>query len=360
MKDTAQKPKLYPHLPVELLSSLLSQSPDDKVALTRIRAAPILLRHLVDRNDARHLAEGISHSPAPHHAIRVLRLGHIVGGVYKQNAYETVAHHLAVLNRWDLVLSVVSLGLEHTQRTTPRLLNWRVRALVELNRHDILREVLTEFREHQLQPNRRTFHLLISGCIRNRDLDGAKALLQKMEKAGIPTDASTHVIIIKYYRAFGFNPTIHEHTLQALPDIGGAAATVVLNSLIQLRLDADDVKGSLEILSLFHYTAVAPVLKIVSGIVSRQDGGDSSLPDTMNSKSLLPNAETYSIFINYLTSKRELSRAIDVFSALSSQGIIPTAETVTSLIHLLFASSQGATALRMVANMCKNLQSNLH
>uniref|UniRef100_A0A0W0G2L1 Pentatricopeptide repeat-containing protein n=1 Tax=Moniliophthora roreri TaxID=221103 RepID=A0A0W0G2L1_MONRR len=354
IKDTAQTPKLHPYLPIELLSSLLSQSPDDKAALARIRAAPSLLRHLVDRNDARKLAEAISHSPAPHHAIRVLRLGHIVGGEYKQNAYETVAYQLAELNRWDLVLSVVSLGREHTQKTTTRLLNWRVRALVELDRHDVLREVLAEFREHQLQPNRRTFHLLISGCIRNRDLDGAKALLQKMEKAGIPTDASTHVIIIRYYRTFGFNPTIHEHTLQVLPDIGEAAAAVILNSLIQLRLDAGDVKGSLEILSLFNYTAVAPILKIVSGVVSRQDGGDSSLPDTMNSKSLLPNAETYSIFINYLTSKRELSRAVDVFSAFSSQGIMPTAETVTSLIHLLFASSQGATALKMVADMCKS------
>ncbi|KAK7058869.1 hypothetical protein VNI00_001493 [Paramarasmius palmivorus] len=352
-KETAKILNPHTHLPVELLSSLLSQFPDNEAALPRIRAAPILLKHLLNANDTRHLAQLICCSPAPHHAIRVLQLGHLIGGKYKQNAYEGVAHHLAELSRWDLVLPVVSLGQEHMQSTTRRLMNWRVRALVELERHDVLRGVLSEFQKLQLQPDRRTFHLLISGCIRNRDLVGAKGLLHKMDSAGIPSDASTHVIIAKYYRAFGYNNQMQEHTLHVLPNVGEKTAAVVLNSLIQLRLDANDIRGALELLLLFHGATVTPIFDIVSGILSRQDG-DDSLSRHDSADTILPDAETYSIFINYLTSKHELSRAIDVFIAMSSQGISPTAETVTSLIHLLFASGQGRTALRMVADMCQD------
>ncbi|KAL0579108.1 hypothetical protein V5O48_002891 [Marasmius crinis-equi] len=341
------------HLPIDLLFTLLIKAPDEEQALIGIRASTILSKHLLDRDDARKLVEAMARGPVPHHAIRVLQLAHALGCRLKQSAYECAAHWLAMDQNWDIVLAVVALGKLHRGKTTLRLMNWRVRSLVELGRHDALRVMLEEFRENQVKPDRRSFHLLISGCLRNHDLAGAKRLLRAMEKAGVPVDDYTHAIIATYYRAFGYNPQVQNQILESLPALDQKTATLALNNLIQLCLDAHDIAGSLEILSFYHPIAAKPITKAVSGAISIPDDGDRPLhAQYPQPNPVIPNAETYSIFMNHLTASGAYSQAFDILDSMQSADIPATGETITSLIHLLFASQQGSTAVKLVADMC--------
>ncbi|KAF9270324.1 hypothetical protein L218DRAFT_952480 [Marasmius fiardii PR-910] len=347
-------------LPTDLLFTLLSNAPNEEDALKEIRASSTLLKHLSSREDARELAQAMALRPEPYFAVRVLQLAYTLGCQHRQAAYECAAHFLASVQRWDLVLAIFGLGKAHTGRTTLRLSNWRVRALVELGRHDLLQHILKEFQENCLQPNRRTFHLLISGCIRNRDLASARELLDTMEPLGIPVDHTTHATIATYYRAFGSNNQVQNRVLESLSTLSQRTATLVLNNLVQLRLDANDITGSLEILSFFHPIAATPIARIVSGIYGGTtilgDGDDSPLPQNHISTPAIPDAETYTIFMNHLISISAHSQALDVFYSMISADIPMNAEAVTSLIHLLFASEQGAMAIRLLSDMCESQQ----
>ncbi|KAG7099317.1 hypothetical protein E1B28_001175 [Marasmius oreades] len=346
----------YQNLPTDLLFSLLSSIPSEEDALNKIRASPALSKHLSNRESARKLAEAMALRPVPHFAIRVLQLAYTLGCHHRQAAYECAAHFLASVQRWDLVLAIIGIGKAHTGKTTLRLLNWRVRALVELDRHDLLQHMLKEFHESRLRPNRRSFHLLVSGCIRNRDLARAKELLGTMEQFGIPVDHTTHAIVARYYRAFGCNTQVQNRVLRSLSALSQGMATLVLNNLMQLRLDAHDIPGSLEILSFFRPIAATPIAEIVYGVSGGTtipgDGDRSPLSQNRLSNPIIPNAETYSIFMNHLISVGAHSQALEVFNTMMSADIPMNAESIASLIHLLFASEQGATAVKLVSDMC--------
>ncbi|KAF5375111.1 hypothetical protein D9758_000173 [Tetrapyrgos nigripes] len=245
----------------------------------------------------------------------------------------------------------------HTGKTTIRLLNWRVRALVETDQHLHLQSMLEEFIKYHVKPNRRTFHLLISGCIRNRDLESAQNLLRVMEQHGVEPDASTTATIAVYYRAFGPNAQVQDRSLDILPSLHGITPTVVLNSLIELRLDAQDFIGCLDLLMLFDSGQVTSIVQVVTGAVSIQGGGGRRKPSSPISYplSVPPNAETFAIFIRYLSS-RDLKATLTVLEGLVSTNIKPTAEVVTSLIHAFFQSQQSSVAIRMVAEMCNSEQ----
>ncbi|KAK1236120.1 hypothetical protein PQX77_000625 [Marasmius sp. AFHP31] len=343
----------HPDLPADLLFTLLSNAPDEEQALAEMRASPALSRPLLELGEVRKLAEAMAHGPVPKYAITVIQLAHALGCRHRQSTYECVAHALSIAERWGLVLDVVALGKIHTGRTTIRLMNWRVRSLLELERHDVLQTILEEFHANQVRPNRRTFHLLISGRIRNHDLAGAKELLRTMQDGGVQADDQTHAIIARYYRAFGFNPQMQARIFESLPALNQRTATMALNSLIQLCLDAHNVAGSLQILSFYHPIAVEPITRIVSGATSiPRDGDHSLLARYPLPNPVIPNAETYSIFMNHLTSIGAHSQAFDVLNSMISADVPATGETFTSLIHLFFAAGQGSTAVKLVADIC--------
>lgn len=254
-----------------------------------------------------------------------------------------------------MVLSTVALGKRHTGRTTARLLNWRARALVETQHYALLQGITREFQESSLRPSRRTYHLVLSGHIRNGDLARAKECLREMATAGFPPDASTHAIVATHHRHLGADSQVQSRALGALPVLRTATATSVVNSLMQLRLDAHDLAGSLQLLSLFEEHAVVSIFAATGG--TGPVGAAGNIPLSLNTYSrehrqLFPTATTFSIFINYMATQSNLPGALQILQSMTTLGITPTSGTVTSLLHAHFAAGRGGNAVRMVAEMC--------
>ena len=363
---SGKKTKLCPEL-VSAVDSLLSRATTEKLALKHIQASPYLSAALSDREQVRKLAEALACTPSPLRSFRVLNLAHKLGCRLKQNVYECVSYHFASRKDWHAVLSVVSLGRRHTRRTTSRLLNWRARALVETQHYSLLQGVLDEFRVNNIKPTRRTFHLILSGHIRNRSLSMAKQCLQAMEEEGFPVDASTHAIVATHYRSLGADSQVQARSLEALPGIRSATATAVVNSLMQLRIDAYDVPGTIQLLSLFNQRYVG----VIFGVMSTRDNGTvekeaamHSLPMpldvlTLTHGSLIPNASTFSIFINYLATQSNLSGTLQILQNMTTIGVKSTSGLVSSVLHALFSAGRGNLAVHLVAEMCDTKQAPL-
>ncbi|KAF9069153.1 hypothetical protein BDP27DRAFT_1223214 [Rhodocollybia butyracea] len=336
-----------------LLSRRLSKS----LLREEILANPYLSEHLLDSTRARQLAESIASTPDFILAVKVLRLAHVLGCHLKQNAYECTAYHLARNLRWTSVLSVVSLGKRHTGKTTIRLLNWRIRALVETGQHALLRDVLEEFEKFQVKPNRRTFHLLLTGHVRNRDLFGARKLLRFMGQIGIPPDNSTHAIITINYRNLGPNAQVQDQALRSLTLLKENTAVSVLNHLIQLRLDAQDPAATLQMLSVFDPKQVACITNAMSGVVSTPADGNpfaEPLDEIYRTRHLPANAETFATFIHYMASRRDLASALAIVEGLISTDIIPTPEIITALANVYFATGNKTAAFRTLLDLCEH------
>lgn len=344
--------------PVELLFSLFSRFKDEKKVAKEVRSHPALLEQLLDRKRVIGLAEGMVRTAVPQRGRRVLDLARALGCQLKQNAYECTAHQLAELKLWHLVPSIVTLGKQHTSKTTVRLLNWRARALVELQHYAALRSMLGEFDQYSLKPNKRTFHLLITGAVRNRDLTQVKELMRQMDEAGVPPDASTHSLIAINYRSFGPNAAVQAHALQNLGKTGGNTATALLNSLVQLRLDARDMPGARAILSFFDKNRIVPIIASVYGADSIQGEGDRS-PSPARIIPIDPDANTFSIFINYMAMRHDINGALSLLKGMAAVGVKPTAGTVSSLIHVYFATGDGSSAVHLVAAMCPEISKEL-
>ncbi|KAJ3800478.1 hypothetical protein GGU11DRAFT_677214 [Lentinula aff. detonsa] len=346
--------------PVNVLLTLLARSLSEDDLQKEIIANPSLVEHLLDSTKARQLAEVIALTPDFHLAAKVLQLAHVLGCPLKQNAYECTAYHLATKLRWSAVLEVVSLGIRHTRSTTTRLLNWRIRASMATGQHAFLRSILEEFERFRVKPTRRTFHLLISGHIRNRDLLGARKLLRLMVQIGIPPDDSTHAIIATNYRNLGPNAQVQDQALQSLMFLEPNAAVTVLNRLIQLRLDVHDPAATLQMLSVFDPKQVASIIKIVSGVVSTPGGGNphaEPLEEIYREYHLSANADTFATFIHYMASRRDLAGALVILEGLVSANIPPTPEIFTALIHVYFSTGHSSAAFRTVLDICQRCPS---
>ncbi|KAE9410996.1 hypothetical protein BT96DRAFT_846796 [Gymnopus androsaceus JB14] len=353
--DVTQNSPLTSPLPVDLLATLLSRKLSEAALRREILAIPSLSEHLLDNTRARQLAEAIALTPDYHLAVKALQSAHILGCHLKQNAYECTAHHLATKHRWTAVLSVVSLGKRHTARTTIRLLNWRIRALVETGQHALLRNIPAEFEAFQVKPNRRTFHLLISGHVRNRDLLGARKLLRLMGQIGIPPDDSTHALIATYYRNLGPNVQVQDQALRSLSSLEENTAVTVLNRLIQLRLDANDPAATLQLLTLFDQKQVGCIAEVVSGVVSTPGGGNpfaQPLEDVHRTRYLSADGDTYATFIHYMATRKDLHGALVILKGLVAANISPTPEVITALIHVYFATGLSKAAFRTVLDIC--------
>ncbi|KAG5652167.1 hypothetical protein H0H81_006007, partial [Sphagnurus paluster] len=350
------KPVPEPALPTEIffvLQDLFSRAAsDDDYVLAEIRASPSLLRHLTDRDTVRQTAEALASTNFPLHAIRFLTITYALGCVHKANAYEGICFQLAQKKHWKAMLSVVSQAKQHLQRLTSRLINWHARALLETQDYTGLQDTLRQFGDNGATPNRRTFHLILSGSLRNCNLSKAKQCILTMTEAGFPPDASTHAIVAMNYRPLGWDPEVEARSLAALPDLKDTTATVILNSLIQLRLDVHDLSGALRLLSLFSQShSIMKAMTIAYPRTTKSNTNDVrwSSPTPLN---ILPNATTFSLFLNYQATQSNLHGCIEIFNNMVAFGIQPTPTHIASLIRVFFVTGKGDTAVRLVSRMC--------
>ncbi|KAL0951049.1 hypothetical protein HGRIS_007789 [Hohenbuehelia grisea] len=353
-------PQLPPALPNELLvilNALLAAGTGEHAHQT-VKESSVLSELFQDREKVRETVVALAQTRLPQRATQLLRFAHGLGCQLKQNAYEGAAHHLAMNKHWYQALVAVDLGIQHTQRTTIRLLNWRIRALLETQNYATLDDILSEFDRYGIKPNRRTFHLLIAAHIRNHNLTLAKERLRLMHAAGYTVDASTYALVTTVYRILGIDPQVATQAVKSLPSLADSVATAVLNSLLQMYFDAGDLKGAYSVLSLFHQSqSTTPIMIAFRESIVDEDRAQITDVDVSSNPSLgLPpirrDAGTFSILINHTASRKDRASAMRYLQVMLGEDITPTIDTVVSLTHLYFATGDEAAAIQSISDMC--------
>ncbi|KDQ63658.1 hypothetical protein JAAARDRAFT_169734 [Jaapia argillacea MUCL 33604] len=359
--DERKEPRLPPPELLAMLDTLFSRRTTTEEALERLRTidgSDILLKQLVHPDSARHLAELLAATPLPRRAHRLLLLAHRMGCRLKQSTFECVAHQLAKERRWRLIPSLVFLGQRLLGGTTRRLLNWRTRAVIEVSHFALLEDTLNVFEKAGIRPDRRTFHLLVSGHIRNRDIGRAKAALHTMEQAGYEISVDTHALIVTAYRSLGPDNVVITRAFDILLDVGGRTATMVLNSLVQVCIDAHDPNGALQALSHFDYLQSSKALESMKrhALASFNQGVETHISSqSTHNPPMQPDAATFTILINYMAKHRDLPAALDVFRRMAMICGTPDASPVAALIRAHYAKGDPDGALHIVRSICRVL-----
>lgn len=141
--------------------------------------------------------------------------------------------------------------------------------------HDLQRAIgsYQSFPEYGQQPNRETFHLLLDGCIKVRQIDLGEFVFAQMQEAGIPPDTDTYSKLIylfltqdspeAYSRAFDY--------LLALQAANYKAPYKVYIRLVHKLAWANDERLSkvLDEMQEMGYRVDKDLMKMVSGIQKR-------------------------------------------------------------------------------------------
>ena len=335
-------------LPAELVSIIdnFTKFKGDKDKLiSHMQSVPRLnspFERLRDPSQVRDLAVNMAKTSTPYRAMRIIDIASTLGANLKQNTYEGVAHQYSLKQEWFLILSLVAMGLRWTGRTTTRLLNWRTRALVETSRFGLLDDVLERFGNAGLKPNARTFQLLITGYIRNKDLARARSCITLMEQSGFEVDGSTHALIASAYRQLGPDQEVQRTVLDSLRGLDDREATAALNSLIQLSLDAQDTSTALHYLSLFDHP---------QGIVA--GGGPHHRPPSPHS--FRPDSATFTMLIKHVTNGNEsdsLEKISSLIEKMNVLNVTPDNIFAAAVVRALCAAGDAYSALRIVAQVC--------
>jgi pentatricopeptide repeat protein len=345
-------------LPRELLDAIsipLRYKRDWVSALERLRSSDASMAHFQDSKSIHKLIEDLARTAHPARITRVLHLAHHLGCDMKQNVYETAAFHLAGARQWHLVLSVVSQGNRQSGKTTLRLLNWYTRALVETEQYGRVGDILSWFESESLRPTRRTFHLIVTGQLRNADLFGAKETLGRMEADGFPIDASTHALVISVYRSLGPDVHIQRQAFETLRVVGHNS-TRTLNGLLQLAIDAQDSQSLKAVLSLFDPRKLGTALlqepenattPPAGGSLDRGTSGER--PSTpAQPYNVPPDLATFSLLLNYTINEGNLQGGFHVVKMVERSGLRVDDILLASLIRLYFMDRDEGTALSLV------------
>lgn len=333
-----------------IITALACDDPFDNI-LRFVKNSPPIRSLFHDRNKMRDVAVNLAQSSAPHRCIDILQLSHHIGHTLKHGAYEAVAFHLATNLHWRLVLVVASIGIQHVHPTV-RLLNWRARALFELQEYNLLQHVLHEFDSAKLSPSDRTYSVLLAGCLHNHDLEGARRCIRRMQEAGFPVKGRTLALIGSFHRHFGVDLKVQQASLDGLSDLSPDFAVAVLNSIIQSALDMQDVPTTLKLLTLFKAHSVREITCTLT-CHERLPGLSPQhlwLPK-LPGDGLQPNTQTFTIFMNYLIRSSNYQRAIDLGQAALTRGFPATVDIATSLVHAFFLQNRGNVAIEMIARL---------
>lgn len=341
-------------LPAELvviIDNLTKFKGDKDKLLSYMQSVPrlnTLFERLRDPNQVRDLAVRLAKTSTPYRAMRLIDIANTLGTNVKQNAYEGVAHQYAQTREWFLILSLVAMGLRWTGRSTMRLLNWKTRALVETSRFGLLDGVLEQFRNAGLKPNAKTFQLLITGYVRNKDLTRARSYIVLMEEHGFEVDGSTHALIASAYRQLGADQGVQRAALDNLRDLDDKQATATLNSLIQLSLDAQDTPTALHYLSFFDRPQGAIA---VSG-PHRQPHQNGPAPP----HSLCPDSATFTMLIKHVTDENEPGLPEKISSLIEKMKVLnvtPDGIIAAAVVRALCTAGDVHSALQIFAQVCK-------
>ncbi|KAJ7619137.1 hypothetical protein DFH06DRAFT_1235436, partial [Mycena polygramma] len=334
--------------------NLFINVPQNGARLKRLTSSPELLQYFLDPENILHILYDLASSKIPRTALSAINVSRQLGCDLGMNAYESVVYRLATLQEWGLIITVIQSAWHNTHKSTPALLDWRARALLETQHYTALYAIFDLFEVNNFLPSRRTWHLVLSGYIRNHDLAGARECLRDMESSGFPPNHSTHALIATLYQNIGPDEQVKERGIQALAHIPRRAATHMMNSLMHLRLRIFDLDEVFNLLSAFDQSKVGPLALMLAASRSEHDE-TAQKPSTDRSSypvSVEPDAITFAMFIDYFAHLQELPRCLAVLDHMRLAGIEPSQRTATSLIRAYFLAGQGGAAVRIVAAMC--------
>ncbi|KAG1801513.1 uncharacterized protein HD556DRAFT_883153 [Suillus plorans] len=337
----------YPQEVVAAIDTCLAHPREsvDCEAVKKIKNVPIYSRYFTNRECVNRLAQDAVATSRPQRALQILNIAHHFGCYLKPNHYEGVAYHLASRSHWDLIPLLVTTARHHCGRASVRLLNWNMRAFVENQRYDQLDHAFEEFTDADLPPNRRTFHLLISGHLRNRNLNSAKQYMEKMAVAGFPVDSSTHAVIVAAYRSLGVDLKVQIRAFEGLRDLDGRQSTVVLNSIVQQLLDSRDEEAAARFILAFDLPGGRGRNPTGSGSTTGLVGDHAPV----DSPAVKPNAATFSILLRYMAREGKLSRMLKLLDHMKRAGVHPDPSILAALIQGYLAAGHSREAISIVA-----------
>lgn len=339
-----------------VIDAFASNDPLDNM-IWLVKSSPSLLPLFQDRKKIQDVATNLALSAEPYRSIDILELAHRVGHTGKHGAYEAVAHHLASIKDWRLVLLCVSLGIDHLGKPTTRLLNWRARALLELQQFGLLQGVLEGFDSAKLSPTDRTYEIVLTGCLQNHNLDGAKYCIRRMQESPSLQTTRTPSLIAKFHRHFAIDRKVRQDALDTLPQLSPILAVNTLNNIIQSALDVKDVPICLDLLTLFEQSYVQEiiaVLEVTHDPRTQKILHEVDLPEIP--VDLKPDTRTFSIIMNYLIRRSNYQLAINIGEVALRKRFPATEDIITSFVHAFFLQNCGNVALKMLSRISKPMK----
>lgn len=333
---------------VELFSEL-DETPDVGLLQNHVHQGtatwPRSASFLTDDVAVCRVAERLSRSHNPHQTLRLLEAAHAAGVCYGQNVYEQIAFYLAKAKRWCLVLSIVNCGIQKTGRTTTRLLNWRGKALLETQQFAQLNELLGDFEQYGLKPQRRTFHLLLKGHLLNHNVTQAKRTMIDMEGAGIPVDNSTYTTIVSAHRCLGSDKSTEEKTFALLMDAGPYRKIMLMNTLFRHHLDKHDFPGALRVLDIVGRSS--------KGRGHQFDESEGHVFGIIKPSTYVSVADcvTHSLLIEYL-SKHEAHRVDQGLELLRCSLLPLDCQVAAALVRMYYLQGSETRALSVLLDAC--------
>ena len=328
----------------------------------KILADPDVLRAFSDSRKVSRLAQQMISTPYPLKALRILVVAHHYGCHLRREVYEAVARRLAEAREWKLIPALALLQKRQLGRHTTRLLDWYIRALIEMAQFTRLDRVFGLFKEEGLIPSRRTYHLLLSGHLRNRHIGKAMDVIQQMLKAGFTIDTCTQATVVSAYRTLGPDVVVQTHALNALIDADAKTATRILNALLRFSMDTRDAERMLSIIRHFNFGTL-DVSRLSVGVYPSRRGEDAALSDLIRSSSLshashliLPDIATYTILLRYLANQGDLVSAHDLLQQMGRSGLAPDSRFIAALIRFYFIIGKPSAAMHVVSTVCADVE----
>ncbi|KAI0051720.1 hypothetical protein FA95DRAFT_1478407, partial [Auriscalpium vulgare] len=356
-----------PHDLLALIDSAVVWKVPREVLLQQLELLPgggRFLRAFLSGRQAGRLARSVLDGGVPSRALRVLALAHQLETEIGRDQYERMALRFAAIGEWKLVLQLVAMARRHLGHLSGRLLDWQTLAYIQQAQYAHLERVTEKFEQEGVQPGRRTYHLLISGHIRNQNLPMAMDALQRMERAGFPIEHTTLAVVTAAYRTLGPDPAVQTQALTALQNADARTATCLLNALVQLSVDANDTERLASLLGLMTFDAldVSRLLRppedsslhdVGSSTATKEALAVISLRRVSEATRIYPDVATYTILINHAASRRDITSARALTRHMLHADIQPDARFAAALVRLHFAAHRPGAALRMVTRFCE-------
>lgn len=325
----------------EELNAAIPSSPSH-LSLSKILGNPVAVRYCMRQ---------LSDSKSPSRIIDLFRLL-LAHGISLSGLHDKACGYLAHAGRWDAMLAVTRHAKEQ-KLCTVALLNWHARASLEQKNYAFLETTLDDFATFALEPDARTYRLLLSGSFENHNLPYARRVLADMESRGL-VNAS---ILAKLAREslVGRDETIEERAISMLEHYPDQTRAKVLNALIRGHLQRGEDGRVLRLLSLFDPESVEILTEILHG---DSDGHhhhhDPSFPQPLL-EPIIPDTSTFYMFMYHFgVRRRDLGSALRLLQYFVTSGMTPDETIIAVLVDTCFICKRPDLAVQLIAGTCED------